>query len=524
MSDIDNFDIRTHVLDLIIETFDAMASMEIEVSDSKPPDTVGVNRMVAAVHFAGNVIGFLNIQISADLSRLMMANLIDLEPEEIDDDAEIRDLLAEISKIIGGSLESNLNDVGHPCVTSPPSLIYGADFSIKFPGMDRIERYVFTYREDLIIVEVSLKNQPVAGDRNDFNFFEVPGKPDPANIEEIDALDLKARVSEAVINVFDTMFSTRLEPVDMIPTEYPEDLRNVGSVSYAGDAAGMVGIQVGDRFSRELTAAMSGMEVEKLDNDEKIREMLGEIGNAVGENLKSAFNDAGLACVLSTPSFIAGTDFKIESLNLEKYERFAFQSNDNIVIVEMGVKLSEQVQAVGQPGNYSHYAVGDEAPEYDITEKEATAPQAVEEVRETVAAESPAQNTPQSQFPTPPAAAQTAKLPQSPPAVSPVQETTPPSPENESPKGPEDFDLDLLLDIPLEIKVELGRTKIQIQELLNLSPGSAVKLTRLEGEPVDILANDTLIARGEVVVQNEKYGIRVTEITSRMDRIRSFGI
>lgn len=81
-----------------------------------------------------------------------------------------------------------------------------------------------------------------------------------------------------------------------------------------------------------------------------------------------------------------------------------------------------------------------------------------------------------------------------------------------------------MLDIPLEIKVELGRARIQIQELLRLTSGSAVKLVRLEGEPVDILANDTLIARGEVVVQNEKYGIRVTEITSRMDRIRSFSI
>jgi flagellar motor switch protein FliN/FliY len=85
-------------------------------------------------------------------------------------------------------------------------------------------------------------------------------------------------------------------------------------------------------------------------------------------------------------------------------------------------------------------------------------------------------------------------------------------------------DLDLLLDIPLEIKVELGRTKIDIQELLNLVPGSAVKLSKLEGEPVDILANDTLIAKGEVMVQREKYGIRVTEITSRPDRIRSFGL
>ena len=85
----------------------------------------------------------------------------------------------------------------------------------------------------------------------------------------------------------------------------------------------------------------------------------------------------------------------------------------------------------------------------------------------------------------------------------------------------EDFDLNLLLDIPLEITVELGRTSIQIQELLELGPGSAVTLSKLEGEPVDILANEKLIARGEVVLQNKKYGIRITEITSRMDRIKS---
>ena len=67
-------------------------------------------------------------------------------------------------------------------------------------------------------------------------------------------------------------------------------------------------------------------------------------------------------------------------------------------------------------------------------------------------------------------------------------------------KNPEDVDLDLLLDIPLEIKVELGRAKVPIHNLLNFGPGSAVKLLKLEGEPVDILANDTLIAKGEVVV------------------------
>jgi flagellar motor switch protein FliN/FliY len=85
----------------------------------------------------------------------------------------------------------------------------------------------------------------------------------------------------------------------------------------------------------------------------------------------------------------------------------------------------------------------------------------------------------------------------------------------------EDFDLNLLLDIPLEITVELGRNRVRIQRLLELEPGSTVTLSKLEGEPVDILANDKLIARGEVVLQNKKYGIRITEITSRMNRIKS---
>jgi flagellar motor switch protein FliN/FliY len=85
----------------------------------------------------------------------------------------------------------------------------------------------------------------------------------------------------------------------------------------------------------------------------------------------------------------------------------------------------------------------------------------------------------------------------------------------------EDFDMNLLLDIPLEITIELGRASIPIQELLDLGPGSAVTLSKLEGEPVDILANEKLIARGEVVLQNKKYGIRITEITSRMNRIKS---
>jgi flagellar motor switch protein FliN/FliY len=80
-------------------------------------------------------------------------------------------------------------------------------------------------------------------------------------------------------------------------------------------------------------------------------------------------------------------------------------------------------------------------------------------------------------------------------------------------------DMEFLLDIPLEISVELGRTKILINELLKLGQGSVLELSKLAGETLEILANRKLIARGEVVVVNEKYGIRLTEIISPIERI-----
>jgi len=79
--------------------------------------------------------------------------------------------------------------------------------------------------------------------------------------------------------------------------------------------------------------------------------------------------------------------------------------------------------------------------------------------------------------------------------------------------------IDFLLDIPLEITIELGRTKMLINELLKLGQGSVVELAKFAGETLDVLANQKLIAKGEVVVINDKYGIRLTEIISPMERI-----
>lgn len=522
MSDIENFEIRSHIVDSIIEVFDTMVSMEVKFFDSEPPDTTGTGRMVATVNFAGNVVGIINIQVASDLSRLMMASMLGIEPEEVEDENETKDLLAEIGNIVGGNLKSALNDAGHRCVISTPSITYGADFTIRSLKMDRFERFIFTHQEKYIFVEVGIKVQQTSGDGDDFGSADALAKIGHADIAKINALDLNARVSDAIVDVFDTMLSLKLEPVDAVTAESLEGIRNVGTVSFAGDATGMVSIHASDSFSREMAAEMLGMEVEEIEGNDEIRDMMGEMGNIVGGNLKSAFTDAGLMCALSTPSFTSGTDFTIEALNMENYERFAFRCGNNIIFVEMGVKISELVQADTRQGKDIHYAVGD-----DTTQEDASAAskevneEKKEEENETMA--SPPPPSEQSEAPAKPQGSAAAEQLQPAPSAEPVQEEEETS-ETEGVKTPEDVDLDLLLDIPLEIKVELGRSKVRIRKLMNLAPGSALKLIKLEGDPVDILVNDTLIARGEVVVQNEKYGIRVTEITSRMDRIRSFSI
>ncbi len=81
-------------------------------------------------------------------------------------------------------------------------------------------------------------------------------------------------------------------------------------------------------------------------------------------------------------------------------------------------------------------------------------------------------------------------------------------------------DMDFLLDIPLMVSVELGRTRMLINDLLQLGQGSVIELDKLAGEPMEIYVNNRLIARGEVVVVNEKFGVRLTDIVSPSERIK----
>ena len=95
--------------------------------------------------------------------------------------------------------------------------------------------------------------------------------------------------------------------------------------------------------------------------------------------------------------------------------------------------------------------------------------------------------------------------------------------QNTGEEDVERADLDFILDIPLELSVELGKTKMLINDLLQLGQGSVVELNKLAGEPLEIYINRKLVARGEVVVVNEKFGVRLTDIISPLERVRSLG-
>lgn len=84
-----------------------------------------------------------------------------------------------------------------------------------------------------------------------------------------------------------------------------------------------------------------------------------------------------------------------------------------------------------------------------------------------------------------------------------------------------EVNLDVILDIPVTISMEIGRTRISIRNLLQLNQGSVIELDRLAGEPMDVLVNGTLVAHGEVVVVNEKFGIRLTDVISPAERIKN---
>ena len=153
---------------------------------------------------------------------------------------------------------------------------------------------------------------------------------------DLTAFDLPTFLRGATQEVFDTMLSMAL--AEKKNTGFTEGSRIVGSVSLAGTVSGTVNIHVSDVFARRITANMLGMEPDEIDSEEEVHDVIGELSNMIGGDLKSRLCDAGFACELSIPSITSGKDFSIESKGWAVNEVVSFQYEDHIAVIEAFIK------------------------------------------------------------------------------------------------------------------------------------------------------------------------------------------
>ncbi|MBW1780310.1 MAG: chemotaxis protein CheX [Deltaproteobacteria bacterium] len=155
---------------------------------------------------------------------------------------------------------------------------------------------------------------------------------------DIDTLDLETFITNSVYEVFDTMLSMGVQISDRGLYVESDGKRIVGSVGFAGKLMGNVSVHVNEGFARLITAAMLGMEPDEIEGEDEIYDVIGELSNMIGGDLKSRFCDADLTCELSIPSITSGSDFMMETKGWTRHESFVFQNEEDLALVEVFIK------------------------------------------------------------------------------------------------------------------------------------------------------------------------------------------
>ena len=153
---------------------------------------------------------------------------------------------------------------------------------------------------------------------------------------DLAAFDLPTFLRGAAQEVFDTMLSMDL--TEQEHKEFSGASRIVGSVSLAGSVSATVNIHVSNIFATQITANMLGMELDEIESDEEVHDVIGELSNMIGGDLKSRLCDAGFTCELSIPSITSGNDFRIESKGWAVNEIVYFQYQEHVALIEAFIK------------------------------------------------------------------------------------------------------------------------------------------------------------------------------------------
>jgi CheY-specific phosphatase CheX len=322
----------------IIETFDTMLGLNLTKVGKITDEGLDDRRLVGSVNYAGEVVGIMSIHVSEGFANLITSNMLGIEDDQIESVDEVKDVLGEITNIVSGNLKSDFLDSDLACVISTPSITRGSDFKIEPSRMGDMFQWVFRCKSGQtvheLIIEISLKED--IGARAEIDRMSAYSVEEYR--EKINSVDVPNNVINTVIDVFYTMLNMEVENIAEVPPEFREEKRTVGMVNFAGDVQGVFIIQVNDDFARTMTAAMIGMEEDEIESQEEVYDVIRELSNIIGGNLKSSFVDVGLQCVLSTPAITNGLDFRVEALNIIKTQRFLFKYKDATVIVDAGIK------------------------------------------------------------------------------------------------------------------------------------------------------------------------------------------
>uniref|UniRef100_A0A7C4MMW9 Chemotaxis protein CheX n=1 Tax=Desulfatirhabdium butyrativorans TaxID=340467 RepID=A0A7C4MMW9_9BACT len=158
MGDIQQLDLKSIAVNSTKQVFQTMLSMPIDVAASASESTISGSRVVGSVGFAGDVMGSIYIHVPGSFAKEMAAAMLGMEPDEIEDDDEVNDVIGEVSNMIGGDLKSRLCDAGFPCQLSIPNITRGTDFQIDTIGWVRHERIGFKKDNQGIVVDVYVKS------------------------------------------------------------------------------------------------------------------------------------------------------------------------------------------------------------------------------------------------------------------------------------------------------------------------------------------------------------------------------
>ncbi len=285
--------------------------------------------------------------------------------------------------------------------------------------------------------------------------------------------DIASVIESSITDYFRTELSMDLEISGKDDTIFEDNDRIIAAVQFSGAYTGKFSMHVSQSLSSRLAAAMLEAPQEEV-SDEDVRDAVAGMCSAVCDQLRSRLVDSGLPCECSRPTTVTPDRYGDPDSDPGRATMLSFHHEGSPLVAVIALNPAE------------------EDPEFSGTDRP----------------EERLEGDP------PPAAAHTTDEEKSDKKNKQGEQTVGTDPVDEESK------IEFILDIPLEIVVELGRNRMKISDLYRIGPGSVVEFSNLAGDPLDILVNGTLIARGEVMVQGEKYGIRIVDILSRSERIR----